>query len=71
MRPVNTQPRFKCDFCSRVTTESAMVRHEPICWKNPARFCPACDNTGEDVWDHGEGLIERHPCYYCSQRSPE
>ena len=73
MRLIKTRPRFHCDFCSHTATEEAMRRHEPICWKNPNRHCPSCDDKGvypgEDL---GDGLyLPGEPCYYCRQRHDE
>lgn len=82
MRPVKTQPRFHCDFCSRVSTRASMERHEGICWRNPDRFCPSCENRGHVVEIHQEAydgpnmnligpeLSEKYPCPWCSQRYP-
>ncbi len=66
VKPVRTLPRFRCDFCTKVLTRSAMERHELICWKNPNRYCEMCENRGEV--DEGDGYYSNMiPCYYCSQ----
>lgn len=64
MRPVKTQPRFRCDFCRKVSTRAAMEKHERICWNNPDRYCDLCDNKGY----HDDGYPSGEPCHYCSQR---
>lgn len=70
MRPVKTRPRFRCDFCWFTATEPTVAKHERICWRNPGRYCDTCNNTGEITTDHGPGLIEREPCYYCREFDP-
>lgn len=69
MRSVQSRPRYRCDYCRYVATESAVARHEKICWKNPDRICPACSNTG--FYDGGgtpEYGYEQIPCHYCTKR---
>lgn len=71
MRLIKTKPRFRCDFCSRVSTEAPMKRHERICWRNPNRQCDMCGNkswiwVGEEV----DGVGGKEPCYYCNQYDP-
>jgi hypothetical protein len=65
VRPVKSKPRFKCDFCRRVATEAAIARHEPLCYKNPDRFCPTCKNTGTLSEDYGSAGSAEYPCPYC------
>lgn len=71
MKPVKTQPRFKCDYCNRRSTKSAMERHEVICWNNPNRYCDYCENKGYIEEDLGEGTeyskIVTTPCVYCEK----
>lgn len=67
MKPVKTKPRFKCDFCRRVSTKGAMETHEKICWKNPNRYCELCDNRGYVRECYDEGICSDEPCIYCSQ----
>jgi hypothetical protein len=62
MKPVKSQPRFRCDFCSKTLTKSAMERHEEICYKNPERKCPICEDGSGCVWVAGDGITE--PAYY-------
>lgn len=81
MRPVKTQPRFRCDFCRKTGVKRSIEAHEPICWNNPDRFCGLCENRGFQVIvyqeaDFGENtlspeLSETVPCYYCSQFDPQ
>lgn len=54
MRLVKSQPKYKCDFCNRRSTKSAMERHEKRCYLNPDRVCDACDNTGIAIVEHAE-----------------
>jgi len=70
VKHVNTKPRYRCDFCKHVSTESAMKRHERICWKNPNRYCDNCNNTGKQDVDTDAGTFQ-DDCFYCSKRSPE
>lgn len=64
MRAVKSKPRFHCDFCSRVSTEEAMAKHERICWRNPNRYCPTCKNTDRVVDEFGS-----FPCPFCLTRA--
>ena len=69
MKPVKTRPKFRCDFCRKTGVRESIERHEPICWQNPNRFCPACKNTGViEEYIPGAGT-KTDPCYFCSQRS--
>ena len=70
MRPVKQRPRFHCDFCSHTSTLVAMVAHERICWLNPNRHCPSCDDTGFIREDYGGGYMDE-PCYWCSKVHPD
>lgn len=68
MRPVRSLPRFRCDFCTRTSTEASMKRHEKRCYRNPDRFCDYCKNEGYVFVDDGAyygGIKE--PCFYCSR----
>lgn len=39
--------QFKCDYCKKITVyEKTMAYHESICYYNPNRDCPTCDNEG-------------------------
>ena len=67
--------KYKCDFCKRRSTKSAMERHEKICFRNPNRYCDYCKNKGEytecygDVLYDGDcGIYQTFPCPYCSKR---
>ncbi len=69
MKPVKTQPRFKCDFCKKRSTKTAMERHERRCFRNPDRYCDFCENQGF-TW---ETVLENYPdakmdCPYCGRR---
>ena len=69
MRSVKTQLRYKCDYCRKVSTKAAMERHEKICFRNPDRFCEACQNTRK-THVVGDGINEEayyEDCFYCSQ----
>lgn len=46
MKAVKSVPRFRCDFCNRVSGKAAMARHEPRCFYNPRRFCENCQGAG-------------------------
>jgi len=68
MKLVKTRTRYRCDFCARTSTRAAMEAHERMCWRNPDRHCPSCNNTGfypRESWEPEE------PCYYCSKRDPD
>ena len=65
MKLVKSKPRFKCDFCRRVSGKVAMENHEKICYKNPNRFCENCKNKGETYEYYDEGLYQTSPCPYC------
>lgn len=74
--PVKTLPRFKCVHCqSYRATLPAVEKHEGICWQNPNRFCPACENTGvitfqlEGAGGHYGEASE--PCHYCLKEDKE
>lgn len=74
MKPVKTLPKFKCDFCKRRSTKSAMERHEKVCFRNPNRYCEYCDNRGETdevfgdvMYDGDGGLHGPVPCPWCSR----
>lgn len=42
-----------------------MIKHEKRCYKNPDRYCEACDNTGYWREDYEEGMHQDVPCHYC------
>lgn len=70
MKPARHVPRFRCDFCTKVMERHAMERHERRCYKNPARVCDACQNTGRveqdmDVYD-GQDRVTLD-CPYCAK----
>jgi hypothetical protein len=70
MKPVQSKPRFRCDFCRFQATEPTVIKHERICWRNPERHCPTCNNTGviawvEDIYPYNE------PCPYCARFNPQ
>lgn len=68
MKLARQVPRYRCDFCTKVSTKPAMVRHEPTCFKNPNRFCRKCDNTSKHMeWeDRGDYQVEVEvDCIYC------
>lgn len=74
MKPVKTQPRYKCDFCKYRSTKHVMEKHELRCYRNPDRFCDYCENVGYTIECHGDliekgdcGLSERIDCPYCSK----
>lgn len=68
MKLVKQRPKYRCDFCRHTSTKEAMEVHERRCWKNPNRFCDACDNTGEMLIDGYRGYQE---CWACKQFKPE
>jgi len=69
MKLVKTQPRYKCDYCSKVGIKIAIANHEHLCWLNPDRHCDLCNNTGYSVFDAETG--EKEECYYCKQFKPD
>jgi len=72
MKLVKTQPRYRCAYCTRVSTRIAMGRHEKICFRNPDRFCEACQNTGK-IHVVGDGIEEPayyEDCHFCRQMTP-
>lgn len=75
MKPVRTQQRFQCDFCSRRSTKTVMEIHEKRCFRNPNRFCDACGNTGKQKVEvgelNGQTYYEDQPCFYCSKFDPK
>lgn len=71
VKPVKTRPRFRCDHCRKTGVAESIARHEQICWKNPDRLCPTCNNTGE-VSEYIEGAGTKiDPCPFCSQRNED
>lgn len=75
MKKVLTRQKYKCDFCKRRSTKTAMENHEKICFRNPNRVCPTCKNDPRGVLvmngeDYG-GSDYYEPCYFCSQRDSE
>jgi len=69
MRPVKTRPRFKCDHC-RYTSSSipGMTFHEGICFQNPNRICPTCNNEGYvDEYAPNTGYSYKYPCPFCKK----
>lgn len=67
MRPIKTKPRFRCGFCRFTATAPTVEKHEKICWLNPNRLCPLCQNKGYTIDVIDEGLTHKEPCYYCSK----
>jgi len=70
LRLIKTRPRYHCDFCSHTSTKAAMEAHESICWKNPNRHCPSCNDTGFYREDYGGGYQDE-PCYWCKKLTPD
>lgn len=62
MKPVRKVQRYRCDYCAKTLTRKAMERHEEICFKNPDRKCPMCEDGGGRIWVAGDGKTE--PAYY-------
>ena len=71
MRLVKQRPKYRCDFCRHTSTKEAMEVHERRCWKNPNRYCDACENTGRVVIDEGMGLTGYVDCWACTQFDPD
>lgn len=69
MKLVKTMPKYKCDFCNRRSTRATMELHEKRCYRNPNRFCDACDNTR--FVDAGADVPGELPCPYCSKFDPK
>jgi len=55
----------------------AVEKHEGICFQNPNRYCPHCENTGKitrKTWDGGYPVVygkSTEPCSYCSKEDKE
>ena len=69
--PIKMQPRYGCSFCRKIATKPTIERHEKICYKNPDRFCPTCQNTGllPQEYEPGIGWYPQYPCPYCSKQA--
>lgn len=74
MKEVKVQRRYRCNFCKYKATKRRMEWHEPMCFRNPERFCENCRNRGYTTECHGDliekddcGLSEEIPCPYCSR----
>lgn len=69
MRPVKVRPRWRCDFCTRTSSNvKGLAEHEQRCWRNPNRKCQLCEGTG--FYD-ASPEYPRAPCGYCQQFDPE
>lgn len=45
-----------------------MQKHEGICWRNPNRHCPECNDKGYYYeTDAATGLSYKEWCQYCKQ----
>lgn len=64
MKEVKVLQRFQCDFCKKRSVKHVIALHEKRCYRNPNRFCDACDNTGKVDSGHEGYLID---CDYCSK----
>lgn len=62
MRRVRPFTRFRCDYCRKTGGARSITRHERVCYKNPNRFCPLCENDKNGIWVAGDGRTE--PAYY-------
>lgn len=77
MKPVKVMPKFKCDFCNYRSTRAVMELHEKRCYRNPNRFCDACENKGYTEENRGgeaeDGLENwvKISCDYCSKFDPK
>lgn len=74
--PIKTRPRFKCVHCqSYRATLPAVEKHERICWKNPDRFCPLCQNEGfYEIDPYGDApfsMEQTVECHYCAKEDKE
>lgn len=65
MKPVRTQQKYKCDFCKKRSVKHVIAKHESRCFRNPNRFCDACQNTGKLTPDRVNGYEVEQPCIYC------
>ena len=52
MKPINAQPKFKCDFCKKKSVEWRMKQHEIICYLNPDRKCRIHSRWGYEFVKH-------------------
>ena len=60
---------YGCDYCSRVNVrKETMESHEKICYYNPDRECPECDD-GKGFWyeDVGIEVPVRRKCGLCER----
>lgn len=62
--------KYKCDFCKKRGVRWSIEKHEKICFRNPNRFCPDCENTGMVTVCYDGGCGEQ-PCHYCSKFDKE
>lgn len=67
MKPIRTQPRFRCDFCKKAGGARAIKAHEKICFKNPKRWCDLCENQGYFTEGFEDPTIpsQRYDCNFC------
>jgi len=70
MKAVKTMQKYKCDFCKKRGVKHAMEIHEKRCYRNPNRFCDACQNTGvlprDGYWNADEEEYS-NDCPYCKK----
>lgn len=73
MKPVKTQPKYKCDFCKKRGIKRVMNFHEPMCYRNPNRVCSFCQNTGKVEVAYGDEHDTRgiEDCSACSKFDKE
>jgi len=68
MKAVRTIQRYKCDFCKKRSVKNIIELHEKRCFRNPARFCDYCENSGHVTTTENDTDYEVD-CHYCSQFS--
>ena len=72
MREVKVMPRFQCGYCKKRSIKRVIEVHEKRCFRNPARFCDYCDNTGKiEVSPDIEMGSYKEDCPYCGRFDPE
>lgn len=70
MKPVKSHPRFRCDFCTKTGVKLTIQRHEPRCFRNPERYCEACQNTGTTFETVCACLVNKPGEYICNCGEP-
>jgi hypothetical protein len=70
MKPVKTKPRFRCDFCRRVSTEQAMIKTRAHLFpesESAVRLLPIAATTRRTAARVDGAIPIQIPCPYCSK----